>query len=234
MYCFKSRVRYSETDKNGFLTLQGILDYFQDASTFHSEDLGVGIEYLAKHNMLWVLSSWQIVVERYPKMGEEIEIVTFPYGFKGFFGLRNFYISDKEGQKIAYANSVWTLMDMSANRPSRPLTEMIEKYELEEKLQMEYAPRKIEMEGSGERQETIVVKTHHLDMNNHVNNGQYIGIALDALQREIPVKQMRAEYKKSAVLHDEMIPYIVTNSDTIVVKLCDKNNEPFAIVELAQ
>ena len=45
MYCFDSRVRYSETDERGRLSLTGILNYLQDCSTFQSEDLGMGIEY---------------------------------------------------------------------------------------------------------------------------------------------------------------------------------------------
>ena len=39
MYYFTSKVRYSETDEMGKLTLQAILDYFQDVSTFQSEEL---------------------------------------------------------------------------------------------------------------------------------------------------------------------------------------------------
>ncbi len=39
MYTFQSRIRYSEVGPDGRLTLESLLDYFQDASTFHSEDL---------------------------------------------------------------------------------------------------------------------------------------------------------------------------------------------------
>ena len=43
MYAFDSRIRYSETDSEGRLTLNALLNYFQDCSTFHSEDVGLGI-----------------------------------------------------------------------------------------------------------------------------------------------------------------------------------------------
>lgn len=46
MYTFGSRVRYSETDECGRLTLTGIMNYLQDCSTFQSEDIGLGISYL--------------------------------------------------------------------------------------------------------------------------------------------------------------------------------------------
>ena len=46
MYTFDSRVRYSETGEDGLLSLPAIVDYFQDVSTFQSEDLGIGIDFL--------------------------------------------------------------------------------------------------------------------------------------------------------------------------------------------
>ena len=38
MYTFDSRVRYSETDEEGNLSVVGIMNYLQDCSTFQSED----------------------------------------------------------------------------------------------------------------------------------------------------------------------------------------------------
>ncbi|MGN0381038.1 MAG: acyl-[acyl-carrier-protein] thioesterase, partial [Suilimivivens sp.] len=38
MYTYKSRIRYSEIDEGGNLRLETLLDYFQDCSTFQSED----------------------------------------------------------------------------------------------------------------------------------------------------------------------------------------------------
>ena len=72
MYRFESRVRFSEIDHTEMMTLPALVNYFQDCSTVHSESLGLGIEALKEKGKAWILSSWQIVVERYPKMGEEI------------------------------------------------------------------------------------------------------------------------------------------------------------------
>ena len=46
IYQFDSRVRYSEVDENRRITLLSILNYFQDCSSFHSEKIGFGIDYL--------------------------------------------------------------------------------------------------------------------------------------------------------------------------------------------
>ena len=100
MYAFDSRIRYSETDSEGYLTLDALLNYFQDCSTFHSEDVGLGIGYMKEIGQVWVLSSWQIVVNRYPKLGEKVKIVTLPYELKVFLGYRNFAMLDEQGEVL--------------------------------------------------------------------------------------------------------------------------------------
>lgn len=233
MYSFNSRVRYSETDSEGKLSLESLLDYFQDCSTFHSEDIGVGIEYVSRHHLVWVLSAWQIVVERYPILCENIKISTAPYEFKGFMGFRNFLMETEEGERLAYANSVWTLMDMENMRPARVTEEMKTAYVLEEPLAMNYASRKIELpECSCIMPEAIQMKQHHLDTNHHVNNGQYVRIAAEYLPAGIRIKQMRAEYKKQAVLGDRVYPAIyMTEKNKCTVMLNNEEKQPFCIVE---
>lgn len=232
MYRFQSRVRYSETDCMGKLKLESVLDYFQDCSTFHSEELGIGLEYLMNLRKVWLLSYWQIDVIRFPKMGESITIATYPYEFKGFMGCRNFFMEDASGNKIALANSVWTLFDLENNKPAKINELMAEKYSTEEKLSMEYEPRKIDISGDFEQKETIVVKTHHLDTNQHVNNGQYVKMAMEMIPKEFQIGRMRAEYKKSAVLFDEIVPYVQKKDQGYLIKLCDKSVNPFAVVEI--
>ena len=90
MYSFDSRVRYSEVGEDKKLTLNGIINYFQDSSTFQSEELHIGVGRLEELKRVWVLSSWQIVVDRYPSLCENIRISTWPYQFQVFLGWRNF------------------------------------------------------------------------------------------------------------------------------------------------
>ena len=50
MYTFTSRVRFSETDENGKLSLAGIMNYLQDCRVFHSEDVGNRTDVLNKRH----------------------------------------------------------------------------------------------------------------------------------------------------------------------------------------
>ncbi len=233
MYNYQSRIRYSELDETGHLKIESLLDYFQDCSTFHSEDLGLGVEYLKDRHMVWVMSSWQIVVERYPKLGEVVTIGTAPYDFKGFIGYRNFLMTDQDGNRLACANSIWSLLDTESFKPIKPSDEMMKAYTLENKLEMDYAPRKILIPENAQRREAVQIRVHHLDTNHHVNNGQYVRIAIDSLMQKYPIKQLRAEYRKQVYLNDVLIPYVsMTQDEKYVVALKDQDENICCIVEL--
>ena len=150
MYAFDSRIRYSETDSEGRLTLNALLNYFQDCSTFHSEDVGLGIGYMKEIGQVWVLSAWQIVVNRYPQLGEKVRIVTLPYELKAFLGYRNFAMLDEKGEYIAKANSLWSLLDVTTGKPVIVNEAMRKGYAADEKLDMDYAPRKITVPEGGQ------------------------------------------------------------------------------------
>ena len=231
MYTFDSKVRYSETDSEGKLTMASLINYFQDCSTFQSEELGVGLEYLRERNLVWVLSSWQIVVERYPELCEKVTVGTQPYDLKGFLGYRNFAMMDEKGEYIAKANSLWSLLNTETEKPCPVPEIMFEKYQLCPKLEMEYAPRKIAVPENGKVFEPIVVKKHHLDTNHHVNNQQFVGIAMDYLPEDFSIGQLRAEYKKQAFLDDVLYPYVAETEGKVVVALRNEANAPYVIVE---
>ena len=230
MYHFESRIRFSETDKERKLTLEAIVDYFQDCSTFQTEDLGVGFSYLLPRNLTWVLSYWHIIVEEYPTLGEKVQVCTLPYDFRGFFGKRNFFM-EKDGRRIVKADSLWTLLDMKKMLPVKVPGEVSEKYPKEEKIEMEYLPRKISISGEEKQAETLVIQKHHLDCNDHVNNGQYVKIASVYLPENFVIHQMRAEYKNQAHLGDIIYPYIYREENKVTVCLCDEEKKPYVVVE---
>lgn len=230
-YRFTGRVRYSEVGEDECLTLNGILNYFQDCSTFHSEDIGLGLDFLRERGFVWVLSSWQIVVERYPKLGEHIVISTWPYGFKGVLGLRNFTLDTEDGERLAYANTVWSFIDVSTGLPSKILTEAVEGYGVEERLDMDYASRKVPVPREAKAREAFQVKREHLDTNHHVNNGQYVQMAREYIPAGFPIRQMRAEYKRQAFLGTVIVPKVHIEDELALVALCGEDGLPFAVVE---
>ncbi|MGN0142971.1 MAG: acyl-[acyl-carrier-protein] thioesterase [Roseburia sp.] len=233
MYQFQSRVRYSEVNSEKEMTLPALLDYLQDCCTFQSEELGVGVDYLAENKVAWVLSSWQIRICRYPRMGEHITVSTWPYGFKGFYGYRNFKVEDETGAVLAYANSLWVFMDTEHMRPVRISQRMLDAYlpGMEDEIPEQWDERKITVPEGGSREKPVYVQRFHIDTNHHVNNGKYIQIAEEFLPENFEVSGLRAEYKKAAILGDVLYPVVRTEETCVTVTLADAQEKPYAIVQ---
>ena len=230
MYTFNSRVRYSEVDSNARLTLDGIINYMQDCTNFQSEDLGVGLEFHKEKNLAWILNSWQIVIDEYTKMGENITIGTQSFGYEKMFGHRNFLITKEDGSRVAIANSLWVLMDLKKNRPRIVTPEIGDVYGKHKPLEMEYAPRKIKMPENVVKGREFVVQESQLDTNHHVNNGQYVRMAMN--QIELPkVSELRVEYKKQALLGDMIVPFICRQENKTFVSLDDVDGKAYAVVQ---
>ena len=229
---FEGRVRYSEIEHRGTMTLPALINYFQDCSTFHSESIGLGMEKLKKDRKAWVLSYWQIIVDRYPGLCEKITTGTFATEFKGLYGNRNFYMKDEAGRQIACANSIWVFMDLEKGRPSRPTPEHIEPYGTCRPLDMPYEGRKILLPEHCEAGEPFPVRKYHIDTNEHVNNCQYVQMAMEMLPGNVQIQQVRVDYKKSAVLGDIICPKLSAEEERTVVELCDEDGKPYAIVEI--
>ncbi len=82
VYTFSSRIRFSEADADGVLRLSSLIDYFQDCSTFQSEDVGYGVKKVLATGHAWVVNAWQIEIRRLPHMGDNVTIGTNPYEFR--------------------------------------------------------------------------------------------------------------------------------------------------------
>lgn len=231
MYSFKSRVRYSEVDRFGKLDACSIINYFQDCSTFQSESLNVGMEYLKKEHRAWLLNSWQIEFIREPYLMEPIEIGTWSYGSNGVYGYRNFVMNDNDGNRLVNANSLWVLTDTDSGRPIKVAVEDIEPYGCEPRIEMTDYGRKINIQGDGEKQQSFAVRRYHIDTNGHVNNGRYVQFAMEYMDDAIKLRVLRVEYKRAAVYGDVICPKIYREDGKLTVALDDVNGSSYAKVQ---
>lgn len=231
MFSFETKVRYSEIGANAKTSVSTIVNYFQDCSTFQSEQIGQGMTALQQRKRGWLLTSWQIDVKRQLDLGEQIRIGTFAHSFQGLYGGRNFIIYDANNEMTACANTLWALVDLETGHPAKITQEDIAGYELEKPLEMEYLPRKIKLPKELEVLEGFRIRKSNLDTNNHVNNGQYIQMAEEYLPEHACVRQMRAEYKKPALYQDIIIPKMAVEDNKYWVELGDQEGQTYAVVQ---
>ena len=201
MYEFDSRVRYSETDAQGRMTWLALMDYFQDCSVFHSEAVNLGVEVWTDAQKAWILSSWQICLNRMPRLGEQITTQTWAYGMKGFYGYRNF-----------------------------SMKEISDAYGLDPQLPMQCSERKIMLPEKYEEKDSLVVPSYFIDTNHHMNNTRYVQVAMEYVPKEFRTMEVRVEYKKAAMCRDVIVPHVTIEDPRVTVALCAPDGQLYAVV----
>ena len=231
MYSFKNRVRYSECDEKSNMTLSALVNYLQDSCTFQSESLNLGMKYWESKQAAWVLSYWHIIIERLPKLGEEICISTWVSDFTRFTAYRNFTIKDKNERVIAHANSLWVYVDTKTERLKRIDEEQKLLFSTEPAYPMESLSRKMNIPSKMQAREVFKVPRFYIDSNQHVNNEKYILIAMEYLPRNSKINSVRVEYNQAAVLGDMIYPHVGIENHKVTVLLGNEAMKPFALVQ---
>jgi len=213
------------------MTLLALVNYLQDSVTFQSESLNLGVNHWEDNRAAWVLSYWHIIIERFPKLGEEICISTWAYDFTRFMGYRNFTIKNKDEQVIAYANSLWVYVDTETGKLKRVDEEQKLLYSTKSAYPMETLSRKVELPSKMEAKETFKVPRFCIDSNQHVNNEKYILMAMEYLSNNSRVKSVRIEYKNAAALGEIIYPHVKIEGNKVTVLLGDEDMKTFAVVQ---
>ena len=232
MYSFSSTVRYSECDEHAQLGIVALINYLQDCSTFHTESLGLGISHMAEHHFAWLLAAWQIEIDALPRFCDPITVSTWCYDMKRTYALRNFQISAPDGTPYVRADSMWFTFDTEDERPIRIPDSEAPYLSDEPRLDMPPTKRKLSVEGPYREALPLQVSEQHLDTNRHVNNAQYVLMALQALEQDVVLHRICVQYRQQAHLGDTIYPRIYENNAGLSVALCDGWGEPYTIIEL--
>ena len=233
MYVMRGRVRYSEVDTRGTLTIAALINYLQDSCSFDSEDEGVGLPYLRENGWGWYITNWMIELNSLPQMGDEIAVATWVYAYRGMFAYRNFLLTDANDVPLVRANAIWLLMDIRNSYPVRIPKVIIDARDTEPPIEREWGDRKIALAADFEEKNSVTVAPLHLDTNFHMNNEHYIEIARDVLPKGEKIYEIATEYKKAALLGDVLhVRRAKKDARTWQVILTGKRqNEIFAIVD---
>ena len=89
-----------------------------------------------------------------------------------------------------------TFIDTETGRPTRPQPKDVQLYGVEEPLDIPYEGRKIRLPEETDDLEAFPVRKYHIDTNEHVNNCQYVQMALEFLPDDLQIAQLRVEYKR--------------------------------------
>ena len=236
MYSLNYKVTTSTCDSEGRLKLYSALQMMQDCSEMWIDSEPGVRNYFEEQNMTQLLASRQVEIIRVPEYKEQLTVTTSVYGMKPMFGFRNTFIYDADGQPCYKTWSMGAFVDKSAGKLKRVDDATIALMKLEPKLEMNYKDRRIILPkagGEGEKCDSIKVMRADIDYNQHMNNANYIRMAMELLPEDFKVKGLRVEYRVASKLGDELIPFIYRIDNGIIISL-SIGTEVSAIIEFEQ
>ena len=231
MYSLKYKVTTSTCDSEGRLKLYSALQMMQDCSEMWIDSEPGVKQYFAEQNMAQLLASRQVEVIRVPDYKEELTVTSTVYGMKPMFGFRNTFIYDAEGNPCYKTWSMGAFVDKSNGRLKRVDDATIASMTLEPQLEMNYKDRRIILpKEDGTTLDPIRVLRADIDYNKHLNNANYIRMAMELLPEDFEVKGLRVEYRVPAKLSDMLIPTLFKIDGGIIISLAI-GNEVSAVIE---
>ena len=98
---------------------------------------------------------------------------------------------------------------------------------------MNYKDRRIILpKEGGEVLEPVRVLRADIDYNRHMNNANYVRVAMELLPEGFEVRGLRVEYRVAAKLGDVLVPTIYKYDDVIIVSL-SIDKDVSAIIEFS-
>ena len=203
-------VHYYHCNADMQCSLYSMIRFFEDIAIQQSESLGVGVEYYNRERVGWMLARWLVNIERFPKFGEIIKIVTTPKAFSGFYANREFSVLDSDGNEIITANTLWIFVNLDTRRPARISQLMFDTYDpSREDMKTFTKLNEVKPIEQVEYEKKFRVRLSDMDTNGHVNNSQYINWAMETLPPEIhsdySIKSLAVNYLKETSVDDIVI-----------------------------
>ena len=222
-----------EADANQLMRPTAMLDLMQEAANVNASTLGFGYDEMMNSNTAWVLSRIHVKFNSTPRWRDEVNLKTWHKGVSKLFYLRDFILSDKEGNPMVLATTSWLIIDMNTRRLVRNSDLALSDtamHAIETPADKVVVPVDIEPE---------LVRKHpvtwsEIDTNGHVNNVKYAVWALDAVKlediKERPLKELLINYD-AEVMPGDVVKISRVRQETeegivyyITGKVSDKQN----------
>jgi medium-chain acyl-[acyl-carrier-protein] hydrolase len=229
------RIGFNGLLPNNEASLHALMDCVQETSLMHTHSICGAMDYYDKMNLVWVLTHWQVEIYAVPKLGDYINISTWPVGFKGYFGTRGYEAKNTNGNTILAANSNWILLDRNSLKPVRPAEFVTTKYGANFDFPLE---KDFTLPSLSDNAGFVHLSTHSyiptrrdMDTNNHVNNISYLKWLYDfipeTLYRNYHPSSLKVAYKKETLPGDEL-------AIKLYKRLADLNEERIEILAIIE
>ena len=198
-YQMKMKIPFDMADMNGHIKLPDVILLSLQVSGMQSIELGVSDKtILEEHNLVWIITDYDIEVVRLPRFAEEITIETEALSYNRLFCYRRFTIYDEAGQELIHMMATFVLMDRDSRKVHAVEPEIVAPYQSDFDKKLIRGPKYANLEEPVSKD--YHVRFYDLDMNGHVNNSKYLDwifevMGADFLTQYIP-KKINLKYVK--------------------------------------
>ena len=202
------------------MKLFSALQWMQDCSVIAFMADSEFCKWLQENQVTPVVNFRQLEVQRVPSLMEKLTCSSFVYDVQGALGYRNTVIHDAQGNACYKTWVIAAYANLETGRLSRIPREVQAALQFPPRLEMSYGPRKITLPDAPLTPlEPFRLQRNDIDYNNHVNNAQYIRMALELLPEEFEVGGLRVEYRRAVMPGSIISPSIAYEGNTAYVLL---------------
>lgn len=198
-YTEKHTIPCYDTDASWRLKPTSFMNMAQEAAGRHAVYLGFGYDDLIRTNTAWILSRVHVEFPDTPKWREDITLQTWHKGLNRLFFLRDFILTDNDGNVRVKATTSWLVLNLETRRLVRDPKLMEEGTVCDESV-IETPADKVQMPKDVEAE---LVRKHtvsysDIDTNGHTNNAMYMQWSMNSVGYEItssrPVKEFTINF----------------------------------------
>ncbi len=178
------KVGYMDIDPQFQMRLGVLARLLQEAAVTHSERVGIRSRDLVANGAVWVLNKMAFRFGRLPRFGENIRVVTWHRGSRGFKAFREFEVWAGE-ERLVSAATLWLYIDLAKKRPRRIPAEWAAAYTIESGAALAVDLDGWQPQTPGAEATTIAVtlRSSDFDPQGHVNNTAYFDFLETLLAR---------------------------------------------------
>lgn len=198
-YTEKLTIPCYDTDASWRLKPTSFMNLAQEAAGRHAVYLGFGYDDLIVSNTAWILSRVHVEFIDTPKWREDMTLHTWHKGLNRLFFLRDFVLTDNEGNERVKATTSWLVLNLETRRLVRD-PKLMEEGTVCTENALETPADKVQMPKDVVAEHVMehVVAYSDIDTNGHTNNAMYMQWAMDAVGYETassrPVKEFTINF----------------------------------------
>ncbi len=174
-----------EVDAFGTLAVPALSGYLSEVAGLHAVELGVGLDALMARGLTWVLVRQRIENPVPVRLGDTIEIETWPSGIERLAAVREFVVR-RGAEEVARATTQWFVLDVATRKPVRPAEVLDARFPREPRAPaVPLSQGKLPELRAWDFQRRFHVRYSDIDVNLHVTNTSYVAWAVEAAPRDL-------------------------------------------------